>query len=116
MDVLADALGAMLAGRPALGHTAVRAPWGLRFPAITGAGFHVVLQGTCWLLPPAGEPLAMGPGDVVFLKDGGAHGLADSPTTVLVDFAPDLDARVAARIGQVRVDGPGARAVLLCGA
>jgi AraC-like DNA-binding protein len=31
-------------------------------------------------------------------------------------FAPDLDARAASRIGQVRLDGPGVRAVLLCGA
>lgn len=116
MDVLADALGAMHAGRAGLARTDVRAPWGLRFPAITGAGFHVVLQGTCWLLPAVGEPLALSPGDVVFLKDGSAHALADRPDSTLSDFAPDLDARVASRIGQVRVDGPGARSVLLCGA
>src|SRR6266536_4442330 len=86
MDVLADALGAIRTGDPGSARTDVRAPWGLRFPAITGAGFHVVLRGTCWLLPAAGDPIALSPGDVVFLKDGSAHGLADQPGSPLADF------------------------------
>ncbi|HEU4949099.1 MAG TPA: AraC family transcriptional regulator [Kribbella sp.] len=117
MDVLADALAAMRAGRPRSARTEVRAPWGLRFPEITGAAFHLVAQGTCWLLP-AGDraaPTQLFPGDVVLLRDGSAHALADDPGTPLADFRPELDDPTSP-IGHVRLDGPGAAALLLCGA
>lgn len=45
------------------------------------AGFQVVLQGSCWLLPPDAEPVQLGVGDVVFLPHGTGHTLADSPET-----------------------------------
>ncbi|TMR08479.1 AraC family transcriptional regulator [Nonomuraea turkmeniaca] len=116
MDVLSDALAAMRTGRTRSARTDVRAPWGLRFPAITGTSFHVVLEGTCVLLPPGDDPpLALGPGDVVFLRDGSAHALADAPDTPLTDFAPERP-DPSSPIGRVHVDGPGARTILLCGA
>ncbi|PRX96651.1 AraC family transcriptional regulator [Allonocardiopsis opalescens] len=109
MDVLSDAIAAMRTGRPHSSRTRFQAPWGLRFPPTEGAGFHVVLQGACWLLPPDGEPLALGPGDVVFLRKGGGHGLADDPATPLVDFRPD-------RADAEDPDRGRASAVVLCGA
>lgn len=117
MDVLADAVAAMRSGQPRAVLTDVRAPWGLRYPAITGASFHVVLQGACWLLPAgpeAGERIGLGPGDVVFLRNGGDHALADDPRTPLTDFRPRRAA--GSPVGQVHVDGPGPRSLLLCGA
>lgn len=93
----------------------MNAPWGLRFPAITGATFHVVLEGSCWLLSQDDEPRALGTGDIVFLRAGSAHALADDPAGELVDFAP-RQGDVPSTIGQVRIEGPGQRAVLLCGA
>ena len=89
MDVLTDALAALRTNRPESSLVQVSAPWGLRFSPVKGAGFHVVLQGSCWLLPPDGDPIALGPGDVVFLHEGRGHGLADSPTASLDDFRPD---------------------------
>ena len=116
MDVLADALAAMRAGPTRSARTEARAPWGLRFPAITGATFHVVLRGTCWLLPPTGgEPLALGPGHTVFLRDGSAHTLADDPATPTVDFRPRRWAP-GATIGRVDTGGTGPATLLLCGA
>jgi AraC-like DNA-binding protein len=115
VDVLSDALAAMRTGRTRAARTDVRAPWGLRFPAVTGTTFHVVLHGTCRLLAPGSAPLALSPGDVVFLRQGSAHALADSPDTPLVDFTPERP-EPDATIGQVRIDGPGAHAILLCGA
>ncbi|MGI8331344.1 AraC family transcriptional regulator [Actinomadura scrupuli] len=109
MDVLGDAIAAIRTGRPGSTRTDLRAPWGLRFDKVAGAGFHVVLQGSCWLLPPDGEPLALGPGDVVFLRSGRGHGLADDPATPLRAFPP-------AHGGELQHDGPGARTMLLCGA
>ncbi|WP_062650773.1 AraC family transcriptional regulator [Streptomyces maremycinicus] len=116
MDVLSDAVAAMRTGRPHSSRTAQTAPWGVRFPASQGAGFHVVLQGTAWLLRPGqAAPVALGSGDVVFLPHGYGHALADHPHTPLEDFALEPDGS-----WPVSPDpGPGlydAHTVLLCGA
>ncbi|MFG2005111.1 AraC family transcriptional regulator [Spirillospora sp. NPDC048911] len=116
MDVLSDALAAMRTGITRSARTDVRAPWGLRFPAITGTSFHVVLEGACLLMPGGGDPpLALGPGDVVFLREGGEHALADAEDTPLTDFVPDRP-DPSSPVGHVHVDGPGKRTILLCGA
>jgi AraC-like DNA-binding protein len=115
VDVLSDALAAMRTGRTRAARTDVRAPWGLRFSAVTGTTFHVVLSGTCWLLADGTQPLALSPGDVVFLRTGSSHALADSPHTPLIDFAPERS-EPDSPIGHVRVDGTGAQSILLCGA
>ncbi|GAB3808278.1 AraC family transcriptional regulator [Micromonospora zhanjiangensis] len=88
MDVLSDAVVAMRTGRPHSGWVRRQAPFGTRFPAFDGAGFHVVLRGSCWLLPGDGAPVALGTGDVVLLPRGTGHGLADSLSTRLVDAPP----------------------------
>jgi AraC-like DNA-binding protein len=74
-----------------------------------------VLQGTCLLIPPGGEPARLGPGDVVFLRRGSEHILCDDAATPPLTFEPDR-MEDSSPIGQIMVDGPGARTVLLCGA
>ncbi|WP_028925622.1 AraC family transcriptional regulator [Pseudonocardia acaciae] len=120
MDVMADILAAMRIGRPVAARTETHAPWGLRFTHITGAAFHVVLQGSCWLLPPSEdsatfEPVELAPGDVVLLGRGTAHAMASAPDVPLIDFAPTRDTP-SAPFGQMSIPGAGARAVTLCGA
>ena len=112
MDVLSDVISAMRIGKPHSSRTHKRAPWGMRFGAFAGAGFHVVLQGSCWLFPSAGEPVGLTVGDVVFLPRAGVHGMADSRTTSLADTRaqslPDFEAEPQ--------NGSGAPTLLLCGA
>jgi AraC-like DNA-binding protein len=120
VDVMADILGAMRIGRPVAARTETHGPWGLRFNHITGAAFHVVLQGSCWLMPPPEEPatfepVELGPGDVVLLGRGNAHVMASAPGVPLVDFAPTR-ATPSAPFGQMTLPGSGARAIALCGA
>lgn len=88
VDVLSDAIAAVRLGRPHSSRTLAAAPWGFRFLPSGGAGFHVVLQGSCWVLPPDAPPIHVHAGDVVFLPNGRGHGLADSPDTTLVDVPP----------------------------
>ena len=118
MDVLTEALASMRTDRPASVRTNGRAPWGLRMPSTAGAGFHVVLHGRCWLVPqlstgPA-EPVRLAAGDVVFLRSGPEHVLADDPAT---------PARIAGAeyfqddelMGAYNVGGSGELTSLLCG-
>jgi len=108
MDVLSDAITVMRAGRPHANRHELRAPWGMRFTDEYGGAFHMVLQGSCWLLPDGAPPIQLGVGDVVYLHGAGAHGLADSPTGPLTTF--DL------RHQGVWPSGNGALTVVLCGA
>ncbi|WP_068021675.1 AraC family transcriptional regulator [Nocardia mexicana] len=85
MDVLSDAVAAMRIGRPHSSRTENRAPWGVRFAPQEGAGFHVVLQGSCWLIPVRGTPIHLEVGDVAFLPRELGHSIADSLDTPLVE-------------------------------
>ncbi|MFE3293554.1 AraC family transcriptional regulator [Rhodococcus sp. NPDC059234] len=117
MDILTEALGSMRTGHPSSVRTDGRAPWGLRLPAVAGAGFHVVLHGTCWLVPLEDSPLspiALSPGDVVFLRDGRGHILADHPATPpVLETAQRFDP--GSPIGTVSLGGDGPLTSLLCG-
>jgi AraC-like DNA-binding protein len=122
MDVLSDVIAAMRVGRPASARVRRHAPWGRRYPLVPGAAFHVILQGACWLLRPDGAPIALGPGDVVFLPRPADHGLADTPSTPLTEplCVPGED---GLHFGQreefppdVAGQGSGVPSVTLCGA
>ncbi|WP_405139148.1 AraC family transcriptional regulator [Nocardia sp. NBC_01388] len=107
MDVLSEVLATARTGSPASGLFVRHAPWGRAYPKIEGAGFHIVLQGTCRLTRPDTDPIALGVGDVVFMLRGVAHGLVDQPGTPLTETAGPADLRV--------IEGPGPAATLLCG-
>jgi AraC-like DNA-binding protein len=109
VDVLSDAVTMMRTGRPHSNRNRLRAPWGLRFPPTDGAGFHIVLSGTCWLLPVDAEPLRLAAGDMVLLLREPGHALADDPGSPLSAFrVGDRDRDDQLRTGTVTE--------LLCGA
>jgi hypothetical protein len=116
VDVLADVVTALRTGLPSFGRADVRAPWGLRLAQSTGATFHLVLHGTCWLLPPGGErPHALGPGDAVLLPRGVPRAIADQPTTPPVDVELKAHGKLGLPPGVDPAGGQGARSLLLCG-
>ncbi|MFK0104824.1 AraC family transcriptional regulator [Streptomyces sp. NPDC091217] len=86
MDVVSDAISVVHLGHPSSNRVRIGGSWCTRLAPYDGAGFHVVLQGGCWLLPDGGDPVSLGVGDAVLLPHGTGHVLADSP----------LDAAVAA--------------------
>ncbi|GAA3036521.1 AraC family transcriptional regulator [Streptosporangium longisporum] len=114
MDVLSDAIMAMRTGVPHSSRTCLPAPWGLRFAPSGGAGFHVVLQGSCWLLMPEREAIRLNVGDVVFLAHGRGHVIADDPATPPVDVVQDESGEWV--LTEEAPPGPGPASVLLCGA
>lgn len=108
VDILSETIAAIRTGHPASGLFVRHAPWGRRYPVVPGAGFHVVLQGSCWLVPPGGAPIALGVGDVVFMPRGADHDLVDQLNTPVTEIAQPGEPR--------EIAGAGARATLLCGA
>ncbi|GAA3793789.1 AraC family transcriptional regulator [Amycolatopsis tucumanensis] len=78
VDLLSDIIGVMRTGRPAANRMRVGFPWSYRFAPYDGAGFHVVLRGSGWLLMHGREPVQLGPGDVVLLPAGDGHVLSGS--------------------------------------
>ena len=90
MDLLSDVTTILRSGRPRAARVAWQGSWGQRFPAVPGsAGFQVILRGSCWLIPSAGEPVPLSVGDVVFFPHGHGYGLADDPSTPLAQPACD---------------------------
>ncbi|MGW8766486.1 AraC family transcriptional regulator [Streptomyces sp. NPDC055815] len=79
MDVVSDAISAVRVGQPSSDRVRVAGRWCARLAPYDGAGFHVVLSGSCWLLPDGGAPVALGPGDAVLLPHGTGHVIADAP-------------------------------------
>ncbi|MFB7026621.1 MULTISPECIES: AraC family transcriptional regulator [unclassified Streptomyces] len=121
MDVLSDVVAVTRTGRPRSAHVRWHAPWGQEFAPVPGsAGFQVILQGSCWLLPPDAEPVQLVAGDVVFLPHGSGHTLADSPETLVTApvCGPD-DHQLYGPYASDRVDRSGdggSVTMVLCGA
>ncbi|WP_227983140.1 AraC family transcriptional regulator [Nocardia spumae] len=88
LDVLSDAVATMRTGRPHSSRQHKSGAWGMRFPASDGTGFHVVLQGSAWLILDSGDPIPLGPGDIVFLPHGRGHALAGDPAAPLREVKP----------------------------
>lgn len=113
MDPLSDVVTAMRVGDPHSARVVHRAPFGWQLPGVDAAGFHVVLAGRCWFwAATTAEPIALHPGDIVFLPQGCPHVIADDPAT------PPQP--VATSLRRVRPQAPAsstaADTVLLCGA
>lgn len=77
MDVVSDAIATVRIGRPSSDRVRVSGRWRTRLAPYDGAGFHVVLEGSCRLLPDDGAPVLLGAGDAVLLPHGAGHVLAD---------------------------------------
>ncbi|MET8422965.1 AraC family transcriptional regulator [Nocardia sp. NPDC004860] len=116
MDVLSEALASMRTGAPNSVRTDGRVPWALQLPPTAGAGFHVVLHGTCWFYPSdsSARPIALGPGDVVFVRDGAGHILADHPYTPPEIPRPEQYTQ-RPPVGALQIGGDGPATSLLCG-
>jgi len=107
MDVVSDAISAVRTGQPSSNRLRVGGSWCTRLAPYEGAGFHVVLAGSCRLVADgSGEPVALGAGDVVLLPHGAGHVLAD----------PSGDTARAVPFEEMRRPvGDGPEVELLCG-
>ncbi|MFI1366003.1 AraC family transcriptional regulator [Streptomyces griseochromogenes] len=112
MDVVSDAISAIRVGSPSSRRLRVSGGWCVRLAPYEGAGFHVVLSGSCLLLPDGGgDPVPLGAGDVVLLPHGAGHVLADAAAGEVRRAVPFEDVRDT----DVHRPGPGPEVELLCG-
>lgn len=118
LDVLSDVIAVMRSGSPLSTRVSFRAPWAQRFDSGDGAAsFHVVLQGTCWVVREGNEAQPVGAGDVLFFPRGGAFTLADSPAArPRSGVCTPEDPRFAGRYASEAAAGDGAETVVLGGA
>jgi AraC-like DNA-binding protein len=111
MDIVGDAINSMRSGDPTSARCSLKAPWGMRFSRIGGAGFHVIMQGAAWLLPPGdAAPIRLTVGDVVFVSHGRGHALVDDPATPqfpMTETGQDDDPEIP--------QGDGTLTAMLCG-
>ncbi|MEV4352675.1 AraC family transcriptional regulator [Actinoplanes sp. NPDC049596] len=119
MDVLSQALVAARTGHPTSYRVECRRPWGRVFPAVPGAGFHVILEGSAWVMPTTGQPVSLSVGDVVVFPHGHPHAMADHPDTPLrpMPYVPEttLDTEQGSTTVGPDGSGPGTiGAVMLC--
>ncbi|MFE9688004.1 AraC family transcriptional regulator [Streptomyces sp. NPDC006285] len=89
VDVLSDVVTSLRSGRPFANREDRQGTWHIPFAPFAGAGFHVVLSGSCRLLTEDGS-LTLNAGDVILTPHGTRHDLADlahgdrhSPTSLL---------------------------------
>lgn len=113
---LDDVLNMLRVRGALMAHVRAHAPWGMRLPRATGATFHAVTAGSCWLRVPGQAPRELLTGDVVLLPAGTPHVIASDRTgpSCTWDRAAKAQARNAA--GEILIEGPGHSTQLICAA
>lgn len=112
---MSDAISTVRLGRPSSNRVRVSGSWCTRLASYDGAGFHVVLEGSCWLLPDGGAPVSLGAGDAVLLPHGTGHVIADSPSdAVAVERAVPFE-RWLDESGPRRPSSDSGEVEMLCG-
>jgi AraC-like DNA-binding protein len=92
------------------------APWGIEIPPLPGTiVFHLVTEGEL-VLDVAGETVPMTAGDIVLVPHGTGHAVLDAPGTPVVPLFDLPRVEVGDRYERIRIDGPGPRTELVCGA
>jgi AraC-like DNA-binding protein len=108
VDLLSDAIAAVRIGQPTSNRLRAGDEWCYRFAPYEGAGFHVLLRGSGWLVPDDGDPVPLGAGDVVLVPHGGAHTLSATPDAAgAVPFetaVPEPAGRTEFLCGKYRLD------------
>ncbi|GAA2275358.1 AraC family transcriptional regulator [Nonomuraea roseoviolacea subsp. roseoviolacea] len=92
-----------------------RAPWGVAGERESCALVHYVQAGACTVELTGEEPVRLRTGDLAVFPHGSAHRLADEPGRATVPLESVLPARRPGAARTVRIDGPGAETVMLCG-
>jgi AraC-like DNA-binding protein len=92
------------------------APWGRRLAQASGATFHAVTAGSCWVRMPGQAPRELLAGDVALLPAGAAHVIASDRAGPARPWDRAAKARERDAAGEIVIEGPGNSAQIICAA
>ena len=78
MDILGDMLNTLRLDASIFLHASFCNAWNVDIGAMRTASFHLVSSGSCYLHRPENAPLALNPGDLIFIARNAPHNLCDS--------------------------------------
>jgi AraC-like DNA-binding protein len=115
-DALTSVLDLLRVRGAVMATVRANAPWGLRLPRASGATFHAVTTGACWVRLPGRTPRELAAGDVVLLPTGASHVVSSYATgpTRAWDRVAKAQARNTA--GEIVLAGAGRSTQLICAA
>jgi AraC-like DNA-binding protein len=115
-DPLADVLELLRVRGAVMAHVRARAPWGLRLAPASGATFHAVTAGGCWVRVPGQAPRELLAGDVVLLPTGAGHVIASDASGPARPWDRVAKAQARDAAGEIALDGNGRATHLVCAA
>jgi AraC-like DNA-binding protein/mannose-6-phosphate isomerase-like protein (cupin superfamily) len=114
-DAVSDALRSLSVRSTIFCLSELRAPWAFRVDGEAVAKFHVVLEGSAFLVRPSEEPLVLSAGDLVVLPRGAAHTLAHDHAGPAIALDRILAEHPLESGLRLRYGGDGAVTRILCG-
>jgi len=115
-DVLTDVMDLLRVRGAVMAQIRARAPWGLRLPQNSGASFHAVTAGSCWIRVGSQPPRELFPGDVVLIPRGTPHIVSSEPKGAAQPWDRAAKARARTPSGEIVLDGAGASTHFICAA
>lgn len=116
VDVLGEILAVLELSSELYFRAELSRPFAIAVPEQPGViRFHVAAGEPCAIVLPGGEPVALGPGDLVLVPHGCAHVLADVPERPARPLASVLAESGFDGVGPLVFGGGGPRSVLVCG-
>ncbi|MEM7543512.1 MAG: AraC family transcriptional regulator [Pseudomonadota bacterium] len=113
VDLLSDILRSIRLQGSVFFRSHLSAPWGIDLPGANEPRFHLVLEGEAWVCSSTDEqPFRIPAGTAVFLRDGEAHWIADSPNTPRISSE---EASSAYENGNPLFEGARTDCHMLCG-
>jgi len=97
------------------GMSELRSPWGLRVPTQAG-GFYAICEGSACLQVDDGPVHMMAAGDVALVTRGVENIIRDAPGSPTRSVLKLVSPEMARRHEGLRLDGPGPRTRMICGA
>lgn len=114
MDPLADVLNIARVDGALMAQVRAAEPWGLKLAPTSGAAFHVVTSGICWLRAKGAQPIKLMPGDVVLLPSGVEHILSSTPRGQARAFDRVAKEQLMSPAGDLDLGGSGIETRFLC--
>ncbi|MEM1086071.1 MAG: AraC family transcriptional regulator [Verrucomicrobiota bacterium] len=116
VDPLGEALHALRLSGTFFCRSELSAPWGIELPPMPDSlMFHIVTEGSAWILFADGERLQLETNDFVLIPQGRGHAIVDDPDTPAINLFDYERPLLSPRYEVLTIDGGGAKAGLICG-